>query len=305
MNTAIAPNLVEDSPKVESSAKVPASPANDLARGVLVLIALLSAFLLLELVVMGAVQANASQLKAFQKLRANLANGTVPIGPLTSEGKAVPAGSPISYLEIPAIGLRQVVVEGTTSANLFTGPGHRRDTPLPGQAGVSVILGRRATFGGAFSRIHDLHIGDQIRMTTGQGVFTYKVLGVRRDGDPLPPTIASGEGRLMLVTADGRPFMPSGVLRVDAEMTKRASAGPARLVSAQSLPGEEQIMGSTKGPLWGLVMWVQALGLVLVAGVWAWHRWGRVQAWVVGLPVFLLVAQSAAGEAARMLPNLL
>ena len=33
-------------------------------------------------------------------------------------------------------------MEGTSSGTLMSGPGHRRDTPFPGQAGVSVIVGR-------------------------------------------------------------------------------------------------------------------------------------------------------------------
>ena len=37
-------------------------------------------------------------------------------------------------MQIPAIGLHDVViVEGTDSGDLRDGPGHRRDTPLPGQ----------------------------------------------------------------------------------------------------------------------------------------------------------------------------
>ena len=51
-------------------------------------------------------------------------------------------------LDIPAIGIaNMVVVEGTSPENLTLGPGHLRDTPLPGQAGISVVFGRRATFG--------------------------------------------------------------------------------------------------------------------------------------------------------------
>jgi len=48
----------------------------------------------------------------------------------------------VALLSIPAIGISaMVVVEGTTPENLTLGPGHLRDTPLPGQAGISVIFG--------------------------------------------------------------------------------------------------------------------------------------------------------------------
>ena len=57
--------------------------------------------------------------------------------------------------------------------------------------------------------------------------------------------------------------------------------------------------------LWALALWLQALIALSLGVVWAWHRWGRAQAWVVFLPPMLLVGLSAAGEAARLLPNLL
>ena len=54
-----------------------------------------------------------------------------------------------------------------------------------------------------------------------------------------------------------------------------------------------------------LALWLQALIVLTVGAVWAWHRWGRAQAWVVFLPPLLLVGLFASGEAIRLLPNLL
>jgi len=48
-----------------------------------------------------------------------------------------------------------------------------------------------------------------------------------------------------------------------------------------------------------------ALMLLSIGGIWAWHRWGHAQAWVVFLPPLLLVGLAASGEAVRLLPNLL
>jgi hypothetical protein len=50
---------------------------------------------------------------------------------------------------------------------------------------------------------------------------------------------------------------------------------------------------------------MQALLVVTVAFVWAWHRWGRAKAWIVGFPVLLLVGLMVADQVARLLPNLL
>ena len=98
----------------------------------------------------------------------------------------------MAYLEIPAHRPAAGVGSGTTSGVLFDGPGHRRDTPLPGQQGTSLIMGRRAAFGGPFAGIDDLEKGDRIRVTTGQGAFDFDVIGVRHEGDPTPPLPRAG-----------------------------------------------------------------------------------------------------------------
>ena len=188
---------------------------------------------------------------------------------------------------------------------MFTGPGHRRDTPLPGQPGVSVVFGRKAAFGGPFAHIDRLSEGAVIHVTTGQGAFDYRVTSVRREGDPVPAALKAASGRLLLVTAAGRPFMPSGVLRVDADLASAALPGPRRLVDSQTLPAAEQIMGADTGTLWALALWLQALIAVVLGATWAWNRLGRAKAWVVFLPPLLLVGLLASGEAARLLPNLL
>jgi LPXTG-site transpeptidase (sortase) family protein len=281
------------------------SPRLQLVRAALIALFAISFSLLLELVVASNLQQRAAQQRAYDQLRSELANGTAPIGPTDADGKPLPPGRPVAYLEIPAIHLRQVIVEGTSAASLFDGPGHRRDSPLPGQAGTSVILGRRAAFGGPFGQLDELRPGALIHVTTGQGAFDFRVIGLRRAGDPAPEPVEAGGGRLLLATAAGRPFMPSGVLRVDAELEGSAVGGARPLIASRSLPASEQMMGADTSTLWALALWLQALIAVIVAAIWAWHRWGRAQAWVVFLPPSLLVGLAASGEAARLMPNLL
>ncbi|MDP1818340.1 MAG: class E sortase [Acidimicrobiales bacterium] len=280
-------------------------PRLQLARGVLVVVFVISASLVIQLVVVSNLQQRAAQQRAFDRFRSELATGTAPIGPVGADGRQLAQGTPVAYLEIPAIGLRQVIVEGTTSSALFTGPGHRRDSPLPGQAGVSVVLGRSAAFGGPFRQIDALERGDTIHVTTGQGEFDYRVTGRRSDGDPAPGPAGPGKGRLLLATAAGRPFMPDGVLRVDADLVTAAVGGAAPLVASRALPPAEQLMGADTGTLWALALWLQALTVVAIGAVWAWHRWGRAKAWVVFLPPLIFAGLSASGEAARLMPNLL
>lgn len=283
----------------------PLSPRLQLVRAVLVLVLVMAATLFLQLVLISSLQQSAAQGRAFDQFRAELATGTAPIGPTDRDGKELAPGTPVAYLEIPALGVEQVVGEGTSASVLFDGPGHRRDTPLPGQIGTSVVFGRRASFGGPFESIPSLEPGDVIRVTTGQGVFEYSVIGVRLEGDPAPPAPAADGGRLTLVTAGGRSFLPDGVIRVDAELTEGAVGGPARLYGAGVLPPEDRLMAADTRTVWVLAFWLQALIALALAAVWAWHRWGRAQTWVVFLPALALVGLSASGEVARLLPNLL
>ncbi len=281
------------------------SPRLQLVRAVLVLVFVFSVTLFLQLVLVSSLQHSAAQGRAYDSFRAKLATGTAPIGPTDSAGRELELGTSVAYLEIPSIGVKQVVGEGTTSSVLFDGPGHRRDTPLPGQVGSSVLFGRRAAFGGPFSDVSSLKAGDAIKVTTGQGVFNFTVTGVRAEGQPAPPAPTAGAGRLLLVTAAGRAFLPDGVLRVDAELDGLAVIGAGRLVSAAGLPAEERVMAGDASTLWALALWLQALIGLSLGVVWAWHRWGRAQTWVVFLPPLMLVGLAASGEAARLLPNLL
>lgn len=283
----------------------PLSSRLQLARAMLVLLCGFSISLVLELVVISSLHEHAEQQRAFALFRAQLAAGTAPIGPADSQGRELQRGSPVAFLEIPSIGLRQVVVEGTTAETLFAGPGHRRDTPLPGQAGISVVLGRRGAFGAPFAELQELKPGALIRATTGNGAFEYRVTGIRRAGDPAPPIPAAGASRLLLATATGARFIPSGVLRVDATLALPAVNGPRRLLSSGALPAPEQMMAGDPTNLDGLVLSLQALILVTLAATWAWHRWSGVKAWVMFLTPMLIASLSASSAAARLLPNLL
>lgn len=103
--------------------------------------------------------------------------------------------SSIVLIEAPGIGLRQIVVEGTSSGVMRDGPGHRRDTALPGQPGTAVVYGHAAAFGGPFRRVTRLQPGDPVTITSGLGIMRYEVTGMRRESDPLPaPLAASGAG---------------------------------------------------------------------------------------------------------------
>src|SRR5215469_6323295 len=184
------------------------------------------------------------QHEAYESFRVPLANGDAPTGPTDpfNPNKLVALGTPIALLQIPALHMQDVVMEGTTGQVLEGGPGHLRYTVLPGQQGVSVILGRRAAYGGPFAGLGSLVPGDRITVVTQEGVAKYQVMDLRRAGDPLPSPPAEGSGRLTLVTADGPPFDPTGEVYVDANLVSQPFATPAPVLTYETLPSTEDAL---------------------------------------------------------------
>ncbi|MEU6092618.1 sortase [Streptomyces sp. NPDC047085] len=281
------------------------SAVRHLARGGLLSLAALLLGITAQLLLVSGIQQHSAQHTAFDELRAQLALGTAPVAQTGPEGKLLAPGTPVALIDVPALGLSQVVLEGTDSSVMTDGPGHRRDTPLPGQAGTSVLMGRAAAYGAPFGHLSDLGAGDTFTVTTGQGKATYQVIDVRRAGDPAPAPQPAGKGRLVLVTATGPRFMPSGVLRVDADLISAPFQTPAPVIRAGTLPESEEPLARPSGVPWPLVLWMQALLLAAVAAVWAWHRWGRHQTWIVFAPVVAVLGLQVATRTTELLPNLL
>jgi sortase A len=245
------------------------------------------------------------QYNDYANFRAELAQAIAPTGPTDpANPKAVLApGTPVAVLHIPEIGVNAVVLEGTSGAVLEDGPGHLRDTPMPGQAGISEIFGRRAAYGGVFSRISSLRPGDVLTVTTGLGNARYRVVDVRRAGDPVPQPTSSG--RLILATADGPPFAPTGVLRVDADLVSAPQPTSNPIITVYDLPSDEQLMASDQLAWIMLVLWGIPLVLAASAVGWLSQRWGRWQAWIVAVPVLGYLGLAVAAQATLLLPNLL
>jgi sortase A len=258
-------------------------------------------WLVLCALALGTVQYHADQGRLYDTFREQLANGDAPLGPTTT-------GAPVALLRSSEAGLDDVVVvEGTASGQTQRGPGHRRNTALPGQPGVSLLFGRGLTYGASFAGITSLRTGDKITATTGQGVFTYRVDGVRRTGDPLPLPLSATGGQLTLATLEGATWLNGytshDVVYVDATLQGKAMLPNATRPAA--VPKSEDLMMGDSGALLLLLMWVQALLVVSCALGWAHVRWGVWQSWLVGVPVLLLILWSASTAAAQLLPNLL
>ncbi|MER5826598.1 class E sortase, partial [Streptomyces mirabilis] len=258
-----------------------------------------------NLTIVGHLQHARDQQTAYDEFRRQLALGTAPVGQRGYDGRMLEPGAPVALLRIPALGLKEVVGEGTTSGVLMSGPGHRRDTPLPGQAGTSVIMGRQWGYGSPFNDLHQLPLGTEIRLTTGQGTATYKVSSLRRKGDPLPPTLKQGQGRLTLITADGAPYTPSGTLRVDATLASAVQPALPRPLALGWIDESEQALGTENAAWLSVFLWSQGLLGAALLTMAAYRVWGRWQTWIVCVPVLTALGLAVSGAATRLLPNLL
>lgn len=222
---------------------------------------------------------------------------------IDSIAKVPVPGRPVAIIEIPRIGLHQVVVEGSSPELLKLGPGHLPDTPLPGEFGNSVVLGRRLTYGAPFARLDEMQTGDSVTMVTGQGSFTYVVnrVGYVLPGQPdvTGPTLDS---RLTLVTA-GPSFAPSTRLVVVGVLQGNPVGVPTR-ASVAVAPDEFGQSGNVTGLLLA-ILW----GLALLATILLTRRIYRVwpvrAAYVVTTPALILFLWLVFENLDRLLPGTL
>jgi sortase A len=217
-------------------------------------------------------------------------NGVIP-----ADGKAA------AVLQIPALGLKQVVVEGTTASDLQQGPGLMPATSVPGSAGEAVIAGRKLTFGGAFAHIDDLRPGDAIGVVDFLGSFKFVVVSqfVVPAGHALP-VLHSNLGLLALVTS-AQAVPPSGFDVVEAKLVGNPVAAPHRP------PGptvqSELALGGDSAAWFGFLGWGAGLVVLLIGTVVAYRRTGRtLLVYVLSTPMLLPVALFTFQNAARLLP---
>jgi sortase A len=274
------------------------------ASWVLTMLAVCVATVVANLVLVGQLQHFTAQKRLYGELREGLAAGSVPIGQAGPDGRLVASGTPLALLRIPQIGVDEVVVEGSSSSETMIGVGHRRDTPLPGQPGVSVLMGRAAAYGGVFGRLDELAPGMELGVQTGQGLATYRVIGVRTDTTMLP-ALEADDGRLTLITASGSPFLPDAVTRVDAELVSDPFPRPATLIAPGAIRDAENALQGDSSHAFALSWLIELLIVVCLGAAWAWQRWRRMATWIVFGPTLAMVGLAVAGNVATFFPNLM
>ncbi|WP_151084542.1 sortase [Nocardioides cynanchi] len=266
--------------------------ATVVAGGLLLVTGLVLAFAGYLLVGSG-LAANRNQGVMYDHLRTSLAQATVPVS------APIAAGTPLGVVSVPTIGLEQVFVEGSSSEQTLNGPGLTTGSVLPGQTGLSVLVGRRATFGAPFAHLDRLHPGDRIDVTTGQGRFAY-VVDLVRTSDAPASQVRVVPSRLTLVTSDPA-FTPDRKLVVSAHLT--GNALPAS--TGTTAPASDQPGHGSHDRAVELLLWCQLLLLVTVAVTWAALRLPGRGLWIGAVPVLLAILWNVFENLAVLLPNTL
>lgn len=264
-------------------------------------LALIALWLLVFGLVISSLQHYHSQSVVYSKFRQELAEETAPLGGVISPGQ------PVALIDFPAAGMKgEVVVEGTSSGILEKGPGHLRNTPLPGQLGISDIMGRAKLFGGPFHAITSAKRGDPITITTSEGTSQYVVDRVVSGGGQIPD-VAPGAGQLRLITAQSSGWRsgwaPSHAVYVVANLVSKPFVDPGGRLAA--VPSSDGAMKGDTGALYLLVLWLPVLVAGGAGAVWAYDKWGLWQTWLVGVPVILAGLWGVSESALQLLPNLM
>jgi sortase A len=219
----------------------------------------------------------------------------LPTGPpTTAPTTAAPSeGEPIGDIRIPVIGVYQVFVEGTNTADLRKGPGHYAGTPLPGQVGNAGIAGHRTTYGHPFYNLDSVKNGDPIVVTTLQGIFVYDVFDARVVSPSDTSVISNVPANWLTLTTCNPRFSASTRLIVHAKLVH------SQLFPNSGLPGgtdfasiSDNLAGDTSVQLTQTVLWGFLLVVVGVGvGYAAWrsrrHRWVIYGVGAVGVLVIL------------------
>jgi sortase A len=219
-------------------------------------------------------------------------------------------GDASARIRIPDIGVDKIVVEGVTLDDLKRGPGHYPDTPLPGQPGNAAIAGHRTTYGAPFNRINELEPGDVILITTLQGAFRYEV----RDQLIVSPEEVEvlddfGDNRLTLTACHPKYSARQRIVVVAALVSEAAPAPEPAPATAGSTGDGEPSAGTIDGGLsgerdsaWPAIALGVACALVWIAAWLLGKLWLRWPAYLLCLPLFLLMLFFFYENVSRLLP---
>jgi sortase A len=154
-----------------------------------------------------------------------------------------PIGSLVGRLEIPRLGFKAIVLEGSDSGTLRVAVGRIPETADPGQKGNLVLAGHRDSF---FRPLQGIRDGDNIEVVTPTGNYRYAVQWTQvvnpSETDVLKPT---REPSLTLVTCYPFHYIGSAPQRFIVR-ARQVDIAPATAVTAAN---SEEPAPRTKGPV--------------------------------------------------------
>jgi sortase A len=152
-------------------------------------------------------------------------------------------GSPVGRIRIPRIGASFVVVKGTGTSDLESGPGIYSETVFPGMAGTTAIAGHRTTYLAPFRHIDLLRAGSRIELEMPYAHFTYTVVGKRVVAPKNVMAAVGNVGYTRLVLSACTPlFSAAKRLLVFARLTRTLPVGAARVPAATRPPGANEAL---------------------------------------------------------------
>jgi sortase A len=95
-----------------------------------------------------------------------------PNGAVASRANTPPTVVRVGKIEIPTVGLAATVLEGADARILRLAVGHIPGTAVPGPSGNVGLAAHNNTF---FRCLRNINLGDEIRYSTEDGTFTYRV----------------------------------------------------------------------------------------------------------------------------------
>ncbi len=138
-------------------------------------------------------------------------------------------GSAVGRILIPRVGASFVIVNGTGTDALKSGPGIYSETRFPGIPGTTAIAGHRTTYLAPFRNINLLSAGNHIILNMPYAHFVYTVIG-HRVVSPTDVRAAVGQvGYSRVVLSACTPlFSAAKRLLVYARLTRTVPVGAAR-----------------------------------------------------------------------------
>jgi sortase A len=221
-------------------------------------------------------------------------------------------GDAVAQIRIPEIGVDKIVVEGVEVSDLKRGPGHYPGSPLPGQPGNAAIAGHRTTYGAPFNRLDELDPGDAILVTTEQGSFRYEVREqLIVSPDQVEVLDDFGDDRMTL-TACHPKYSARQRIVVVAALEGEAAPAPDIPPAADPDPGDggesassqtiDAGLGGERASAWPAIMLGVACGLIWVAAWLLGKLWRKWPAYLLCLPVFLVLLFFFFENFSRLLP---